>query len=470
LLGAHRPETVRLTSPSACPVGVTALALATAIAGGAGWGIELYARRQADRWVGSLSGQSLPFRYQTLTLQRAALASGHVLPIYGSSELRCCGNPFLPTQVFASEPTGFATLALGRAGTADLFFMQTFGALGRDLRGKRVVISDSPPWFHTRRGLREAAYAHNLVPEAAYAFLFEAPISRPVRAAGARRMLSYPETLAERPLLRLAVESLADPTPLHRVEYAAIAPLGHLAARVLEVRDALRTVALVWGQGRLRPPPRPEPAALGWEQLAERGTRIAERRDTSNPFGFPDGTYRIMQQRPRFQRILALYESGRTNRDGKLYPPPPGWRAAMSGSAEWTDLRLALRVLRELGARPLVWTLPLPGAFDDYTPLSVPARQAYYDRYERVARRANVPWLDFRTADEDRWFLTDTGSHLSPRGWVFADRVLDAFWHGEPIDAIRAALETLRGRVPPPPARPQGAGASRGQEATADAR
>ncbi len=458
LLSAVRPEVVRAPPPSSRPVGIVAVVLALAIAFGAGWGVRVYARRLADRHVRAVSAGAVPFKYQTLTLQRAAFASGHVLPIYGSSELTCCGSPHLPTQLFASEPTGFGVFAVGWAGTADLFFMETFAALGRDLNGKKLVVSDSPPWFYNRDGLSRAEYAGTFVPEITYAFVFDAPISAHVRQVGARRMLAYPGTLRDRPLLHRAVEDLAHPTPMHLAEYVALAPLGHLATWVLQVRDALRTVVFVRRQRWRHPHPPPRRTSLGWVRLAARGTKIAERRDTSNPFGFPDATYRLMRDRPRFQRILGRYQAGQTNRDGRLFPPPTDWEAATSGSAEWTDLQLELRVLRELGARPLLWSLPMPGVFDDYTPLSAAARQGYYDRYERVVGRARVPWLDFRADDEDRYFLTDTGSHLSARGWVFADRALDMFWQGRSIDAIRAALETLRRQAPPPPV-PSDAGA-----------
>ena len=120
----------------------------------------------------------------------------------------------------------------------------------------------------------------------------------------------------------------------------------------------------------------------------------------------------------------------------------------MSRSAEWIDLRLALRVLQELKAQPLVWSLPLPGAYDNDTPVSVVARGSYYDRYEHIVERARVPWLDFRDHEEFPYFLTDPGSHLSARGWVFADRALDMFWHGLSTAEIRSSLSTLAKKAP----------------------
>ncbi len=441
------------------PEGIIAVLLAIGIAGGAAWGVEIYARRLATRHLRVVSALVVPFKYQTLTIQRAAFASGHVLPIYGSSELFCCGSPYRPTQAFASEPTGFGALAVGSAGTGDLFFTETFAALGHALNGKKLVVSDSPQWFFSRRGLSRAEYAATFLPEVAYALAFDASVSLDLREAVARRMLAYPQTLEDQPLLRVAVEDLADPTPMHLAEYLALAPLGRVAMGVLRFRDAARTVAFIWERRRLLAHLPSRPRAFGWVPLARRGTNIAERRDTTNPFGFPNSTYRRLRHTAQFQRALTLYESGRTNRDGRLLPPPTVWEAAMPTSAEWTDLELELRVLRELGARPLIWTLPMPGVFDDYTSLSAVAREKYYDRYQRVAEEEKVPWLDFRAYDEDRYFLTDRGSHLSPRGWVFADRALDMFWHGQPIDEIRGALATLALEVPSPSVPAHGADA-----------
>src|SRR5215471_17663151 len=64
---------------SPCPPGVIAVLLAILIAAGAGWGARVWARRLADHSVRAVAGRDVRFKYQTLTLQRAALASGDIL-------------------------------------------------------------------------------------------------------------------------------------------------------------------------------------------------------------------------------------------------------------------------------------------------------------------------------------------------------------------------------------------------------
>lgn len=435
------------------PVGVLAMVLAFAIAVvGLSVG-QSYATGLAEGYAHAVAGQNLPIKRLQLTFQRAALADGHLLPIYGSSELYCCGDPYRGAQLFADEPTGFDVFNVGEAGTADLFFVQTFGALGGDLRGKKIVISDSPPWFFNPNGLALKPYAGNFSPEIASAFVFDAPISLSLKEAVARRMLDYPSTLADRPLLQYAVDDLADGSPVALLGYFALYPIGRVDSWFQQLNDAWTTVQYIQKHPELQTSVPSQPRSLNWTTLLTRATEIAQSRSTNSPFGFPNPLWlRLMRQQPAFRQALAMYCAGGTNRDGRALPYPYGWAHNVTSSAEWTDLSLEIAVLRELGAEPLFWSLPLPGVYDNYTNLSPKARQVYYQQYAKVT--ASVEAFDFRSHDEDRYFMNDTGAHFTPRGWIFAGRVLDLFWHNASPRAIHAALSGLEAQVPavgPPP-------------------
>ena len=432
------------------PVGVLAALLATVIAVAISREWQRQAFHEASHHRSSVAPLRAPIKFLTLPLQLSALASDGTLPIYGSSELYCCGDPYRPTQLFASQPTGFDVYALGRYGIGNLLFAQTFGALGRALEGKKLVVIDSPPWFSNVTNVTLRSYALNYSPEIAKTFMFSSPISLPLREAIARRMLDFPATLAGDPVLGAAVRALADPTPLHLAAYRALVPIGALEAWIERVRGA--RLALHFLHKLPSPqPPSPRRRRFDWPALAARGTKIADRRDSTNPFGFPNETYERLLENGEIMGALALYQAGSTNRDGQSYPPPTEWQDNMSHSMEWSDLVLMVAILHELGADPFVWTMPLPGVYDDYTPISAAARRAYYELWEQELPKLGVPWLDFRAADEDIFFMTDTGAHFSPRGWIFADRALDMFWHRKSNDEIHAALEALASEVPPPP-------------------
>src|SRR5262245_5756264 len=195
------------------PVGVLAAVLAIAIAVTVSWSWQRDAFHLASRYQRSVAGLRAPIKFLSLPFQQAALAGGHSLPIYGSSELYCCGDPYRPTQLFASQPTGFDVLALGRYGIGNLLYAETFGALGHTLEGKRLVFIASPPWFSNATGADLRSYALTSSPEIAETFIFGSPISLPLREAIARRMLDFPQTLDDDPVLGTAVRALADPTP-----------------------------------------------------------------------------------------------------------------------------------------------------------------------------------------------------------------------------------------------------------------
>lgn len=88
-----------------------------------------------------------------------------------------------------------------------------------------------------------------------------------------------------------------------------------------------------------------------------------------------------------------------------------------------------VRVLRELGAKPLVLSMPIHGSYHDYMGVSVGARGAYYQRLGALMNRYRVPGLDFADHDGDNYFSRDYSAHPSDKGWVYYDRALDAFYH-----------------------------------------
>jgi poly-D-alanine transfer protein DltD len=104
--------------------------LALAIGIGLAWAGQTYVLHVSARYLEAMANVRAPIKSITLTLQRAALASGHTLPLYESSELYCCGDPYRPTQLFASRPTGFDVYAFGRYGIGNLLYAETLGRSG----------------------------------------------------------------------------------------------------------------------------------------------------------------------------------------------------------------------------------------------------------------------------------------------------------------------------------------------------
>ena len=133
------------------PVGILAAMLALAIGIGLAWAGQTYVLHVSGRYLEAMANVRAPIKSITLTLQRAALASGHLLPLYGSSELYCCGDPYRATQLFASRADRLRRLRDRPAGDRQPPLHADVRRARDSLDGKRLVMVDSPPWFANTR-------------------------------------------------------------------------------------------------------------------------------------------------------------------------------------------------------------------------------------------------------------------------------------------------------------------------------
>ena len=110
---------------------------------------------------------------------------------------------------------------------------------------------------------------------------------------------------------------------------------------------------------------------------------------------------------------------------------------------EWVDLELVLRELTELGARPLLLSMPIHGGWYERLGVTVTGRRAYYQKLRGMCARYHTGVVDFADHDADQSFCHDSMGHLAPSGLVYYNQVLDGFFH----DAIPRQSE-LPARAP----------------------
>jgi D-alanine transfer protein len=361
-----------------------------------------------------LASPAVAWQARSRALQVEAFRRGDLLPVYGTSEV-LNADPYHADALFRSHPTGFLPFPVGLLGGCALLHAEKLAAVGTDLRGKKVVISVTPGPF-MRPAVPEKAYAAYFSSLDANEVAFSTALSLATKTAAARRMLQFPRTLEQDPLLRFALEQIADGSPRGVALYYAALPLGKLNLGVLRLRDHRDSVTLI----RKFAPPLDQPDTTAarlppdWPALANRAAEDCRKHADNNPFGFDNHVW--MQTFaggvPRYWVPLDDDEFLR-------------W---LKRSEEWDDLSLLLRTLRELGAEPLLVSTPLNGPYYDYAGVSARARTAYYARLREVARAQDVPVVDFAEHDEDPGFLVDL-CHLSSKGWIYYARVLDTFYH-----------------------------------------
>jgi D-alanine transfer protein len=374
----------------------------------------------ADDRIIERGGKLLPIKNQGIALQQAALDTGCLLPIYGSSELNLqaiYNRPFHATNLFRDYPTGFTVFPVGKAETTCLIILQKLAAVGPALDGRKVAVSLSPYWFFERLTAWADAYAGNFSALQAGELAFNTHSSLQLRQDAARRMLQYPATVANRPLLRFALENLADGSPLSLACYDAVLPLGIAHNAILRFQDHWSVVVYLWKHPEITSSPiLPRSGEqLDWPMLHRRADATYRGHSNNNEFGLDNQKWnRELRQEMLRQRHTRSDEA---------------FLRTLQSNQEWVDLELLLRELTEFGAQPLLLSMPIHGGWYDECGITYAARRAYYQKLRDISARYHAAVVDFADHDADRSFCHDNMGHLAPRGLVYYNQVFDSFFH-----------------------------------------
>jgi D-alanine transfer protein len=390
--------------PSECPrphlfASLIALAIASAtIAAG-----FLWCRKLEERHIHHLAADHSHPKLQGVAIQRLAFEQPDLLVLYGSSEL-IKQVPAMGAEFFCEYPTGFRVFPVGKEGTSALAIAQKLAAVGDGLRGKKVALSLSPSFFFNEQ-LNPAYYEGNFSGLQAGEMVFSSALSFELKRDAARRMLAYPETLDEHWLLDVTLHRLARGTTLDRAFYYAALPLGTLQNGIARLQDHFQ-------------------AALHIEELplpADAPARKPHHLNWGENFRKADALARSLAAKSRTAPRLTRNPSG--SRDEQFL-------ARLKHATEWTDLDIALRTLTELGAKPLLLSMPVHAGDLEATGVSYKAREAFPQHLAQVAQRYDAPLVYFHAHEEDPLFFCDHLDHLSPRGWAYYNETLDDFFHG----------------------------------------
>lgn len=401
---------------------VVAAALACGVLGAGLAGARGYVRSLEDRDIGALAPKMIALKNQGSELQRAAFRQPDLLVIYGSSELEQ-PNPYHGSTVFENYPTGFTIFPVGSGGTTSLVILQDVAAVGAEARGKKVVISVSPPWFFLHDRTPDF-YKPNYSPEHLSALVFGSELSFETKQLAIRQLMQSPSLFKADPLVDFAAQRLAEDGPLSRAEYLLALPLGMLHNTFFDVQDMWATYSYIQSQHFDTQPPRTT-RPVDWSSLTQSAEAEQAAASNNNELGFDNTIWS-----EKYRKLVAERQNKFTD----------GWFLDnLVHNAEFTDLRILLRGLSELGAEPLLISQPIPGTYYDTMGISAAARSEYYARLREIAASYDVPLVDFADHDDDIYFVADPNSHLSRKGWTYYDHALDAFYHGDLEQLARTA-------------------------------
>jgi D-alanine transfer protein len=383
-------------------------------------GVLLWAGKTAavaleDRYIHTLSPELSPQAVHGSAMLQTALRQPDLLPVIGSSELLWKSTPYRCIEFFSSYPTGFDVFVDAQSAATPILYAQQLAGAGAALRGKKIVVMITPLVFYHPQ-VRPEVYAGDFSHLHALEMAYSPLLSFELKGMAARRMLQYPATLEKDPLLRFALQRLADGSLPSRLLYEAVQPLGRLETLAVSLQDHWEVVNAILQQPGLDPQVNHHPQTPDWNALKLQALHEQSQLTTSNPYGVEN---------------ILWYQT--YQEDAAQHPSPGSWDTDfmrhLQVTQEWTDLDIMLRTLKELGAQPLILSLPAKGQLMDALGVSRQARQQYYDRVRATVAAYGFPLLDYEEFDEDTYFVIDMLSHTSRTGWVYVDQTLDAYFH-----------------------------------------
>ncbi len=382
-------------------------------------GFNTYAVQLEGRYANALVPLNLEQTLVGTAVQRAALQKSDILPVFGSSELILLPTPYQADKFFAKYPTGFTVMDVAGLGVLSITMSQDLAALGPDLRGKKIVLSIMPgSFFLTKRNLinnnPEHDFAMNFSRLHAYETIFSPQLSYGVKNQIAARILQFPDAIKADPFLVFCLQTTAATSITKRPLYYLLWPLGELQIQILNLQDHYEVVSYIWSH-HLDPNIKMVPQTIDWNK--EHSDALAEQKlnTNNNPYAVENSLWWY------FAKINL--------------PQPPGsedsaYTKNLLNSAEWSDFKVLLMVLQQLGAEPLIVSRPLNTPLWEVLGVSEPAQKIFYTKLHSTVDPFGFQLLDLRQYDQDRYFSIDQGSHTSREGWVYIDQILDDFYHG----------------------------------------
>ena len=348
-------------------------------------------------------------------LQEAAFRYPNLLPVYGSSEMVPNKQTYRMFSLFEKYPTGFNVVDIANAGNTTLNMAQDLGALGSDLRGKKVVISFTPSMF-IQPVANEKTYVGNYSRMHAVGVVFNPQLSMGIKRRLAERMLTYPGTFDQDPVLAFGLQNLTPNTFYNDMLYGIIFPLGQLDFAILRLQDHFAIVKYVYAHRTVTPTVEHHSQQINWEAEIAAAEIQHKNATDNNEFGIDKRIWK--SQRLGFQfRPPGSYNESYLNKLNK--------------SEEWLDFQILLDMMQELGAKPLILSRPINGQLYTASGISPLTQQVYYSKLSNLVGSYHFALVDFNEFTNDRYFNIDYTSHPGPKGWVFVFKALDNFYHGK---------------------------------------
>lgn len=380
---------------------------------------SLYAQRTERKYVHAVAAQDHSEVSGGSVLEKVAIQQPDLLLVYGASELVLLDTKYEATRFFSTYPTGFMVFNAATKGGSSLTIAQSLAALGPELRGRRFIFAIGPA-IMTMAPFGDVAERHydgNFSELHAMELAFSPYLSASTKQLASARMLDFPETLKGKPFLDFVLRNLAENSTRSRLLYYLSWPLGQMQLAIMHIQDHYETVTYIHHLSAAQVKITRQPQQIDWASLVQVAEKEQIHNTDSNPYGVDNSQW------PKIKELFVK-------------PLPLGSRDAdfindVTIAQEWNDLKIALQVMQELGARPIILSSPMNVPLWETIGVSEQAQNMYYWILHSVVAPYDIPVIDSSQYGDIKYFSMDLASHASRKGWIYVDQTLDEIYHGQ---------------------------------------
>lgn len=336
-------------------------------------------------------------------LKNEAMASGHYLPFFGSSELSRV-NEFHPSVLAQKYNRDYEPYLLGAAGTQSLTHYFMLNSMKQELKGKKIVFVISPQWF-VKDGVGDPMFSLFYSPLQTNQWLMDVDPKDENSQYLASRLKKFSSVKSDTQL-NGAVKKIAKGEEISNLDYTR----AMARYRMLSKEDLLFSKIGVKSKfKKIDREAEKLPANYSFEELDKLAFASGKKETNNNEFEVANGFYS--------KRILPVKGKMKNSQTKFDYVVSP----------EFSDFQLLLNEMAKNEMDVLFVIPPVNKKWSTYTGLSQEMLDTFSKKmtYQLNSQGFNHV-VDYTNKHSEPYFMEDT-IHIGWRGWLELDKDLQKF-------------------------------------------
>jgi len=342
---------------------------------------------------------------QGMELQKRGIAKNNFM-LYGSSEL-ASKVPQNPASFFPTENDNYFINIVGRGHSQNLEHSINFGALGKELKGKKVGFIVSIQWFLDKEGIPADSFTMNFSELQFYQYMNNKNIDKESKKYVAERVRELTKGNKKFRDTNFYATLCSKDNAVYKIGYYAFKPYYFIREQILNTKDKTKSLQLLKEM-------KPQSANAyklnkgDWAVETKLAEEMGKKAVTNNEYYIDDN----------------YYNNYIKNRLGELKDFYKG--SDIEKSVENRDFDNLLKVCKQLDIKPYFIFMPVNGQFYDYMGLPKEAREKYYDDMEKKAKEYGFETLKMKEKDYEPYFMVDI-MHFGWKGWLYVDEKISEY-------------------------------------------